>query len=883
MADLTPEQVEELKKKLADLNKLKKEGKDYDEATYIAIENQLKALEKTKAELNDSIGLLREYIKGLGDLNAGLDVNILKQNAIKELRQEELALLEKRFQDEENNREALREEIKEKKKQISASEQILKVQNEINESADLTNDFSRKITKQTLKLVVALRSGKDGAHAMAGEFSRMADAGASQIISAQVGAIDSLVKAYDAATTSFEKQYALGNVYQGQIKGLYKEMNNYGASIEDVTKAYGELATGFTDFTMLADKQREAIAESAITMERAYGIAQGDFAKGMQNASKMMGMTAIQAETYQRELAATAEALGVPPAQLASQFASMGPQFAKFGNQAGKAFKDLARISKITGMELEKVLAITNKFDTFEGAAEQAGQLNAALGGNFVNAMDLMMATDPAERFEMIRDAIMSTGLTFDDMSYYQKQFYTNALGLSDVGDLALMMSGKMDMMAGSSNQSAKSLIEQKERAAELMTAQEKLNAAMAENAEYAIEMIPALKEGAALIQKYGKVVVGLSLAFKGLSAFMGVVNAIQLLRAARMPAELAAEASLTGTRQAQAAVNTELAISYEFLAAEQAKYNAVQKTTGKGAYTAAANMAAFGAAVLLIGGGIALAANGIGAMAESVSKLQPDHLDAFTNSLIGLGVAMVAIVGTMAALAYSGTLEVAALGLAAFGFGVLMIGAGVYFAAKGIGLMAESFASLASVEGGLLNFAGGLTAIAIAIIAVAGALKLMGNPLATAGLGVLLGVAAAGAAIGFAISAIGGAFKKETDNMEGMAEVMSAMGNVTAEDAERIQNSFMGIKKAINGISGLKLAGLAMSLGKINVDVGVPASEMQSAQAPAQKKQPVRKNQGKIGEILIKFDNDMFEDQVVDVLETKEGEFAIRAALGQE
>ena len=42
----------------------------------------------------------------------------------------------------------------------------------------------------------------------------------------------------------------------------------------------------------------------------------------------------------------------------------------------------------------------TNKFDTFEGAADQAGKLNAALGGNFVNAMDLMMATNPAERLE---------------------------------------------------------------------------------------------------------------------------------------------------------------------------------------------------------------------------------------------------------------------------------------------------------------------------------------------------------------------------------------------------------------------------------------------------------------------------------------------------
>ena len=881
MADLTPEQVEELKKKLADLNKLKKEGKDYDEATYIAIENQLKALEKTKAELNDSIGLLREYIKGLGDLNAGLDVNILKQNAIKELRQEELALLEKRFQDEENNREALREEIKEKKKQIAASEQILKVQNEINESADLTNDFSRKITKQTLKLVVALRSGKDGAHAMAGEFSRMADAGASQIISAQVGAIDSLVKAYDAATTSFEKQYALGNVYQGQIKGLYKEMNNYGASIEDVTKAYGELATGFTDFTMLADKQREAIAESAITMERAYGIAQGDFAKGMQNASKMMGMTAIQAETYQRELAATAEALGVPPAQLASQFASMGPQFAKFGNQAGKAFKDLARISKITGMELEKVLAVTNKFDTFEGAAEQAGQLNAALGGNFVNAMDLMMATDPAERFEMIRDAIMSTGLTFDDMSYYQKQFYTNALGLSDVGDLALMMSGRMDMMAGSSNQSAKSLIEQKERAAELMTVQEKLNAAMAENAEYAIEMIPALKEGAELIQKYGQLVVGLSLAFKAVSAVMGVVQAIQIARLARAPAELAAETSLTGAKQAQATANHNLAGSLDRLTAAQVKQRAAQKAASKGSYTAALNMAAFGAAVLMAGGGIALAANGIGSMAESVSKLDPEHMEAFNTALGALAATVVVFGIGLAAAGLAATKG--SLGMLAFGATVFMIGAGIGMATAGIGKMVEGFASLASVDGGLGNFALSLLAVAGAIVAVSFALMKMGNPLSAAGLGVLLGVAAAGAAIGFAISAIGGAFKKETDNMEGMAEVMSAMGNVTAEDAERIQNSFMGIKSAINDISGMKLAALAMSLGKINVDVGVPASEMQSAQTPAQKKQPVRKNQGKIGEILIKFDNDMFEDQVVDVLETKEGEFAIRAALGQE
>jgi hypothetical protein len=40
------------------------------------------------------------------------------------------------------------------------------------------------------------------------------------------------------------------------------------------------------------------------------------------------------------------------------------------------------------------------------------------LGGNFVNAMDLMMATDPVERFEMIRDSILDAGLSFENMSY---------------------------------------------------------------------------------------------------------------------------------------------------------------------------------------------------------------------------------------------------------------------------------------------------------------------------------------------------------------------------------------------------------------------------------------------------------------------------------
>ncbi len=882
MADYNnPELIAEYRKELEKINKIEGELTDKQKERKKSLEETIKNYENQRENLEKSIELQKEYIKGLDTLNKSLDSSILKREATQELLKKELEILKQRFNDEEKNRNALDEEIKKKQAQIDANEQILEVQKDINKSADLSTELSKKFTKQTLKALAAMENKAAAMKSMFGGALRMADAGASKFISAQVGAIDSLVKAYDAATTSFEKQYALGNVYQGQIKGLYKEMNNYGASIEDVTKAYGELATGFTDFTMLADKQREAIAESAITMERAYGIAQGDFAKGMQNASKMMGMTAIQAETYQRELAATAEALGLPPAQLASQFASMGPQFAKFGNQAGKAFKDLARISKITGMELEKVLAITNKFDTFEGAAEQAGQLNAALGGNFVNAMDLMMATDPAERFEMIRDAITSTGLTFDDMSYYQKQFYTNALGLSDVGDLALMMSGRMDMMAGSSNQSAKSLIEQKERAAELMTVQEKLNAALADNAEDLIDLIPLLKDAATFMQKYADAILITAGVFKLLSIFAGAYQGYMLFKLAKAPAELAAEASLTGAKKAQAAANLELAGSLKVLAAAQTEQGVAQAAASKGAYTAAAGMAAFGVAVAGIGAGIWMAGQGIALMADSFRDLSDTATDKLVNVLLGMGVALVALTVGIYAIGTAGT--VSAVGILAFGAAVALVGLGVGLAAAGIGLMAEGLTTMSTIDGGLLNFAVGLAAVAAAIYAIGVALAVMGNPLAVTGLGVLAGLAAVGTVVGFAISAIAKTFKKEKDNMEGMAEVMAAMGDVTADEVERIQTSFVGIKNAINDISGMKLAALAMSLGKINVDVGVPASQMQRAQTPTQKNQSTPKNQGKIGEILIKFDNDMFEQEVVEIVKTEQGKYAIAAASGRE
>ena len=166
---------------------------------------------------------------------------------------------------------------------------------------------------------------------------------------------------------------------------------------------------------------------------------------------------------------------------MAADFASAGPHLAKFGRDAEQAFKSLAITAKSTGIEVGRLLQITEKFDTFEGAAEQAGKLNAALGGNFVNSMELLTETDPAARFEMMTNAIKDAGLSFDDMSYYQRKFYADAMGLSDVSELALALSGNTAALGKEARMTAADYEEMAARAETVQNFQERLNVVFAE------------------------------------------------------------------------------------------------------------------------------------------------------------------------------------------------------------------------------------------------------------------------------------------------------------------------------------------------------------------------------------------------------------------
>ena len=330
----------------------------------------------------------------------------------------------------------------------------------------------------------------------------------------------------DSANAAISKQTGLSRSNSAAITQNAQAMAYFGVTVSDLVSQTNALVPTFTDFTKLSMSSKRAIAETGALLEK-NGVAAGDFSSGMQLATKAMSMNADQATATQRDLADFATIIGVTPQQMAADFAGAGSSLAKFGSDGVRAFKDLAITSKTTGLAIEKLLRVTEKFDTFEGAAEQAGMLNAALGGNFVNAMDLLMETDPASRFEMIRDAIMNTGLSFDDMSYYQRKFYAEASGLDDVNDLALLMSGNFDDLAGSQQKSSAEILKLQERTKAFQDIGERFKTLLMSLIPIFTPLIDGLTKFAVMLEKNKDLTKALG---KAIMIFAGIFIATKLV-----------------------------------------------------------------------------------------------------------------------------------------------------------------------------------------------------------------------------------------------------------------------------------------------------------------------------------------------------------------
>tara|TARA_Y100001973_G_scaffold106623_1_gene185908 strand:+ start:2932 stop:7488 length:4557 start_codon:yes stop_codon:yes gene_type:complete len=321
-----------------------------------------------------------------------------------------------------------------------------------------------------------------GLNTMGKEMKRMADIGnigGSMLMKVQEATFGMVM----AASTHFAEINKLTGAtgeYNSMIIETMQHNSQFNVDMGTATKAVGDLYTEMSLFTTMSKETQAELVEVTAQLE-AVGLSSDVTAGNFEIMTKAMGMSTDEAINAQMEFVGLAKELGVSATKIGKDFQANQSVFAKWGDNAIQVFKEVSAASKATGIEMSSLLNITGQFDTFEGAANAAGKLNAILGGGVLNSMDLLNASEE-ERIRMLIQSISLSGKSWDSMNRFEKMAVANAAGISDMAEASKIFGqslGEYDAMVAKADAAAASQAELEERAAAAASVQDKLTRIM--------------------------------------------------------------------------------------------------------------------------------------------------------------------------------------------------------------------------------------------------------------------------------------------------------------------------------------------------------------------------------------------------------------------
>jgi len=300
----------------------------------------------------------------------------------------------------------------------------------------------------------------------------------------------SLTTALDEATVAFNKSTGMASKFADQMANSESALRGLGVSVGQVGQSYTDLANNFGQFTDLSASQQESIANTNAVLDKFTGGA-FDLSANLGLMTAGMNMSAEAASNLQAGMFNFLQDAGLPTSKILGQFEQHRSTMMKFGDQSVDVFLDLAVSAHKSNIELGQLISIIEQFDQFDSAAKSVGELNALLGGPFLNTIEMVSTTDPIERMRMLQGAVLDAGKSFDDMEYYERQAIASAMGLKDAGELALVMAGNFDHLAGSAEMNQQQYLDLANQNREFNSVMEELDQTMK---AFAVTMLPVVQ-----------------------------------------------------------------------------------------------------------------------------------------------------------------------------------------------------------------------------------------------------------------------------------------------------------------------------------------------------------------------------------------------------
>lgn len=511
-------------------------------------ERRQAAQQNTINQINQQTGAIKDQTNRLKDLVGLLtEDQIATKNKI-QLKEKEVFYLQQEYEQklkiqygELEASQAQQEMLEKKRELVKLKKEERELDDKANAGAEgfatIMNVLGIKTHEQQLTLTEMFAAGAVNYEVMAKKFEDFTDSGVgfrnimasfgakfieSTII--MIGLLDTLrAEMFKATGGSTELTYS--------FMRLAETSGDTGTSFKDMNEALTGLLQTSSNFTELTDSQRESVARNNAQLV-ALGASTQVAGKNFSIFSQSLGMTTAQANASSRELVSLANNLNMSVAEVTDGFGQAATTVAAYGQGAVREFSKLAAESKALGLSVQELINIVKGADTFQGAAEQAGKLNAMLGGGLLNSSQLLVASE-SERIQLIRDAVMQTGRSFETMSKYEQIAIANAAGIQDLTVAQKLFNqqisgSELDRYLGKTNALGMSQEQMEEQAIAAKDTQEKMNILMEQFAAAMSPIVTLISSLVGFFVEYADIMKVLSVITGAYIFLMNVENMLK-------------------------------------------------------------------------------------------------------------------------------------------------------------------------------------------------------------------------------------------------------------------------------------------------------------------------------------------------------------------
>ena len=367
-----------------------------------------------------------------------------------------------------------------------------------------------------------------------------ADLKGGDLIGGITGGLGALVDIGSSATTAFldlaikidEVGVAMArttgytNEYNEQVKQMAiatsetdQALFGLAITLEEGGKAFSAMNNQMKIFPTLTKSAQTALATTALQFDR-LGVSMDDTAKAYDLLTKGFGMGTQDINGQMKDFYAFSQQTGQPLQEVVGDLNALGPNLARYGTQAKRVFKELSKEARLAGVSAQEAFQVANMADTFEGAADLSGKLNAQLGLRLTSTE--LLRAEEGERLQIIRDEFMMRR-NFDDLGRREQQAIAEIMQVN--ADTARkLLTGQMDVA-----QLQKQRLTTEEAAKKQTEAMKKFDAALQ---GFMLSMTPVLKAVTDLLNMMGSVGGGSAMTILGgLMAGKGAGKVLKLLK----------------------------------------------------------------------------------------------------------------------------------------------------------------------------------------------------------------------------------------------------------------------------------------------------------------------------------------------------------------